>query len=197
MSTSLQVARDQVKSFSGSRVIGRSCQPSAMIVGVDEETEVPFRYGTIAKSVRSHVMNCHSYRTAERGTGQRLATPLAVWMFVVLLLFSAVAPLGPPETLRHGAAFNPATTSVAITAKRGDKSLTLVQRPRAVPLDSAIDTGALLPHTPAFAAALAVLAFLYLRAATPLFFVVRRGAPRARAPPRPPTPSPALQRLRA
>ncbi|WP_010545304.1 hypothetical protein [Sphingomonas elodea] len=52
-------------------------------------------------------------------TSGRLSGRL-VWLFVAALLFGAVAPLGPPDTLIDGAAFNPATTSVALAARRGD-----------------------------------------------------------------------------
>jgi hypothetical protein len=110
--------------------------------------------------------------------------PVAVWTFVLALLFGAVAPLGPPETLVHGAAFNPATTSVAIAAKRVDQGVAaLHQGTRRDPNEGGAGSGAMLSIAPALATALILLVLGY--ALTPLRTPrpVRYGARRARAPP--------------
>jgi hypothetical protein len=119
----------------------------------------------------------------DRGIRRRLALPVAVWTFVLALLFGAVAPLGPPDTLAHGPAFNPATTSVAIAAKRGDESAGLWQSVRGVRHDGATGGGALPALAPALAAILVLLVFLYACTPTTLLRPVRCGARGARSPP--------------
>lgn len=110
-----------------------------------------------------------------------------VWLFVLALLFGAVAPLGPPETLVHGAAFNPATTSVAIGAKRAD-TLYAADWHRGtdgIRHDSAPGGGgALLPALLALQMALALPVLAPLASLSVPFRPVRCGVRGARAPPR-------------
>lgn len=122
-------------------------------------------------------------RMPDRGTRRRIALPVEVWTFVLALLFGAVAPLGPPETLVHGAAFNPATTSVAIAAKRGDQGASLWQSVRGVRHDGASGSGAVLAVAPALAAVLLLFLALYALQPTTALRPVRCGARGARAPP--------------
>ncbi|SFJ04906.1 hypothetical protein SAMN03159338_0662 [Sphingomonas sp. NFR04] len=119
------------------------------------------------------------------GTSRRFALPVAVWTFVLALLFGAVAPLGPPDTLVHGPAFNPATTSVAIAAKRSDQTAGLWQSVRGVRHDGAAGGGAMLALAPTLASIL--LLFVLLTACTPAKVLrpVRCGARGARSPPTP------------
>lgn len=121
--------------------------------------------------------------TPDRGTSWRFPLPVAVWTFVVALLFGAVAPLGPPDTLAHGPAFNPATTSVAIAAKRSDQTAGLWQSVRGVRHDGAGSGGAILALAPALASALLLLVLSYACRPAKLLRPVRCGARGARSPP--------------
>ncbi|WP_333571576.1 hypothetical protein [Sphingomonas sp.] len=116
------------------------------------------------------------------GRNRRLALPVAVWTFLFALLFGAIAPLGPPETLVHGAAFNPATTSVAITGKRSEQSVTLVGGLRESGFDGASGSG-LPSFAPALDAVLVLFVLLFAREASLPLRPVECHAHRARAPP--------------
>lgn len=110
----------------------------------------------------------------------------ALWLFLLALLFGAAAPLGPPETLIHGPAFNPATTSAALAAKRLDQGNRVEWR-RGTRRDgyagaaegSAVPAFRRLP--PAVAALAATIA--YPGTATPTNRPQWRGTLGARAPP--------------
>ncbi|WP_125975370.1 hypothetical protein [Sphingomonas trueperi] len=119
----------------------------------------------------------------DRGTSRRFALPVAVWTLVLAVLFGAVAPLGPPDTLVHGPAFNPATTSVAIAAKRGDQGVGLWQSARGGRQDGAAGSGVVLALAPALAAILVLLGLSYARTPTRVLRPVRCGARGARSPP--------------
>ncbi|OAN57593.1 hypothetical protein [Sphingomonas sp. TDK1] len=119
----------------------------------------------------------------DRGIRRRLALPVAVWTFVLALLFGAVAPLGPPDTLAHGPAFNPATTSVAIAAKRSDQGAGFWQSVRGVRHDGASGSGAVLALAPALAAILVLLVLPYACTPSKVLRPVRCGARGARSPP--------------
>ena len=119
----------------------------------------------------------------DRGTSRRFALPVAVWTFVLALLFGAVAPLGPPDTLVHGPAFNPATTSVAIAAKRSDQAAGLWQSVRGVRHDGAGGGGAVLAVAPALASILLLFVLLYACTPARVLRPVRCGARGARSPP--------------
>ncbi|MET3725733.1 hypothetical protein [Sphingomonas trueperi] len=121
----------------------------------------------------------------DRGYSRRAALPVAVWTFVLALLFGAVAPLGPPDTLAHGPAFNPATTSVAIAAKRSDQTASLWQSIRSVRHDGAAGNGAVLAFAPAFASLLLLFVLLYACTPAKVLRPVRCGARGARSPPAP------------
>lgn len=49
--------------------------------------------------------------------GQGLPVVAALWMLIVIVLLSALAPLGPPLSRVAGSAFNPATSDVVIKAR--------------------------------------------------------------------------------
>jgi hypothetical protein len=119
----------------------------------------------------------------DRGSRRRVALPVAVWTFVLALLFAAVAPLGEPDTLAHGPAFNPATTSVAIAAKRSDQATGLWQSVRGVRHDGAGSGGAMLALAPALASVLVLLVLSYACTPAKLLRPVRCGARGARSPP--------------
>lgn len=119
----------------------------------------------------------------DRGNRRRGAQPVAVWTFVLALLFAAVAPLGEPATLAHGPAFNPATTGVAIAAKRSDQTTGLWQSGRGVRHDGAGGGGAILALAPALASALLLLVLSYACTPAKLLRPVRCGARGARSPP--------------
>ncbi|WP_294258945.1 hypothetical protein [uncultured Sphingomonas sp.] len=119
----------------------------------------------------------------DRGVRRRFALPTAVWTFVLALLFGAVAPIGPPDTLVHGPAFNPATTSVAIAAKRSDQTAGVWQSVRGVRHDGAGGGGALLALVPALASILLLFVLLYACRPAKLLRPVRCGARGARSPP--------------
>lgn len=112
----------------------------------------------------------------------------AVWLFVLALLIGAVAPLGPPETLVHGAAFNPATTSVAIAAKRGEQASAADwhQGPERVRHDGSAGGPAALTATVAAAVApvLARASVDFAATIAPAARPAPRGTRHARAPPR-------------
>lgn len=118
-----------------------------------------------------------------RGTSRRIALPVAVWSFVLALLFGAVAPLGPPDTLVHGPAFNPATTSVAIAAKRGDQGTGLWQSVRSVRHEGAGGGAPVLALAPTLAPILFPLLLSYARTPARVLRPVRSGVRGARAPP--------------
>lgn len=109
----------------------------------------------------------------------------AVWLFVLALLIAAVAPLGPPETLVHGAAFNPATTSVAIAAKRGEQAAAADwhQGPERVRHDGAPGGAAALPATIAVPFGIAAASADVTATAGAYRHPAPRGMRRARAPP--------------
>jgi hypothetical protein len=119
------------------------------------------------------------------GISRRSPLPMAVWTFVLALLFGAVAPLGPPDTLVYGPAFNPATTSVAIAAKRGDPGVGLWQSVRGERHDGASGSGAVVAIAPALASILLLLVLLHACTPTTAFRPVRCGARGARSPPGP------------
>lgn len=119
----------------------------------------------------------------DRGTSRRFALPVAVWTFVLALLFGAVAPLGPPDTLVHGPAFNPATTSVAIAAKRSDQTAGLWQSVRGVRHDGAGGGAAIVALAPALAAILSLFVLLYACTPAKVLRPIRCGARGARSPP--------------
>lgn len=54
---------------------------------------------------------------SEGYAGQRLPVVAALWTLIVVVLLSALAPLGPPLSRIAGSAFNPATTDVVIKAR--------------------------------------------------------------------------------
>ncbi|WP_084581352.1 hypothetical protein [Sphingomonas azotifigens] len=122
-------------------------------------------------------------RLPDRGIRWRVPLPAAVWALVVALLFGAVAPLGPPDTLVHGPAFNPATTSVAIAAKRGDQGVGLWQSARGGRQDGAAGSGAVLALAPALASILVLLVLLPACTPAKVLRPVRCGARGARSPP--------------
>lgn len=124
------------------------------------------------------------------GTTKRTALLVVVWTFVLALLFGAVAPLGPPDTLVHGPAFNPATTSVAITTKRGENGTALSQRVGGMRHDGGPIGGVALPTGFTFAIALVLLVLLHACTPGPVLRPVRRGAQHARAPPQACRPTP-------
>lgn len=126
-----------------------------------------------------------STRLPDRGTLRRFPLLVAVWSFVLALLFGAVAPLGPPDTLVHGPAFNPATTSVAIAAKRGDAGVALSQSGRGARQDGAAGSGAVLPFGVALAAILVLAVLLHACTPSEVLRPIRCGARGARAPPAP------------
>lgn len=123
-------------------------------------------------------------RLPDSGTRWRIPLPAAVWAFVLALLFGAVAPLGPPDTLVHGPAFNPATTSVAIAAKRGDQGVCLWQSTRGGRQDGAAGSGAVLALAPVLASILVLLVLLPACTPAKVLRPVRCGARGARSPPR-------------
>lgn len=119
----------------------------------------------------------------DRGISRRSSLQVAVWTFVLALLFGAVAPLGPPDTLAHGPAFNPATTSVAVAARRGDQGVALWQSVHGTRHDGAAGGAAVFSLAPAFAPILFLLVLFYGRSPAKLLRPVRCGARGARSPP--------------
>lgn len=127
-------------------------------------------------------------RIPTRSPGQaihrRASLPVAVWLFVMALLFGAVAPLGPPRTLVHGAAFNPATTSVAL-AQRGSQDVVAVWQngEGGTRYDGAPGGDMVLPVSIALAPILALLFLFFAGRDGPAPHAIRCGARWARAPP--------------
>lgn len=119
----------------------------------------------------------------DQGIRRRAALPVAVWTFVLALLFGAVAPLGPPDTLVHGPAFNPATSSVAIAAKRSDQTAGLWQSVRGVRHDGAGSGAAIVALAPALAVTLSLFVLLYACTPAKVLRQIRCGARGARSPP--------------
>lgn len=117
------------------------------------------------------------------GISRRLALPVAVWTFVLTLVFGAVVPIGLPDTLVHGPTFNPATPSVALAGKRGDPGSALVQGLRGAKPDGAAGNAAMPALAPALASILILLGGCYARTPANILRPVRCGARGARSPP--------------
>lgn len=111
---------------------------------------------------------------------------LSLWVAIGVALLSALAPLGPPASRLTGSAFNPATTSVAIKARRPDSPL-VAQTAKPDGRDKVRPTLAILWLMPLLLLA-AERAWLALRSPVPVCSFARRrparhSRPPARAPP--------------
>lgn len=58
-----------------------------------------------------------SGRREARERQNRASLLLALWTLIAVTLLSALAPLGPPQSLSRGSAFNPATAEVVLKTR--------------------------------------------------------------------------------